>query len=139
MSKSFADQVKAWTQKAEKRMEDVFEEATKEVAKSIIEKAPEKSGFLGHSVEAQKGSIPPIREGYRGEPGATYAPKFAEINGVIEGAKLGDTIGIGVTAHYSRFAEFGIQGHEPNGMVRLTVQDWPMIVEKAVRKVKAKK
>lgn len=139
MSKDFASQVAAWTKKAKQRTEDVFQEAAKDVARSVIEKAPERSGFLQHSVEAQKGSIPPIREDYRGKPGATYAPKFAEINGVIEGAELGDTIGIGVTATYARLAEFGIDGHQANAMVRLTQQAWPEIVDRAVQRVKARK
>jgi hypothetical protein len=57
---------------------------------------------------------------------------------VIAGASLGQPIYMGFVASYAAHVEYGARGRAAVGMVRLSAQQWPQIVNQVVAEAKAR-
>lgn len=148
MAQSFAAQVGEWAAKSEKRVEAVFREATQALAnevrkpKAVGGRMPVDTGNLRRSLLASTTSMPVIREGQEDFPS-----NDGQIQLVIAGAEIGETVFLGFQAAYARRLEYGFSGtdslgrtyNQPgNGFVRLAAQRWQQIVADAARDVQAR-
>lgn len=123
-------------------LEAVFKTAAQDAFNAVAELTPVDTGFLRASLTATLHKPLPIRPGYHGykPPGhvkgeVIYPQQSYSL--VINSAQLGQTIYAAFTAEYAAHVEFGTSKQAAHGMVRLTVQRWPAIVNHAVAKVKA--
>lgn len=148
MGKSFTAQVGEWAAQTEKRLEAVFRDSAQTVANEMRKpkggggNMPVKTGNLRRSLLASTASMPGIR------PGVTNFPdNDTQINLVIAGATLGQTIHLGFQAEYARRMEYGFTGKDAlgrtynqagNGFVRLTAQRWQQIVEQSAKTVQSR-
>jgi len=137
MASSFSAQVDAWTQQSKERLEAVFHKAAEKVAEEVVARSPIRTGFLRHSFTASGSQMPIMRANARPQDGQSYAFDSGPVNLVILGVPLGRTVFLGFAAGYAGFVEFGARGRPPVGMVRLTAQRWPQIVNEAVSEAKA--
>jgi bacteriophage HK97-gp10 putative tail-component len=131
---SFAAQIDEWVKKTSQRMEAVVKTAAQNVGEEVISRTPVDTGFLRASFTATLNSIPPrLRE----LPKRDQTYPAPDINLVIEGAKLGDTIYMTFGASYARYVEYGTRNQFPAAMVRLSARNWPFHVQQAIREAKA--
>lgn len=132
---AFAATVADWVHKVEGAAEAVFKESTQElvnVAQTPIAAGGRMhvdTGFLRASLLASTSMVPPINPAARPKEGSTYPADFGQIEAVIIGAELGQTIYLGYTASYAGAREYGARGQPPDAYVRSAAQRWPMIVE----------
>lgn len=146
MAQNFSAAVGAWASKAEKRMLAVFRESAQAVANEVrIAKEnggnmPVKLGNLRRSLMASTSAMPSVRAG----KDQKFQDNDAQINLVIAGAEIGQTIYLGFQANYARRMEYGFTGEDSlgrsynqqgNGFVRLTAQQWPGIVADSAWKI----
>ncbi|WP_422366410.1 hypothetical protein [Pelagibius sp.] len=131
MAGTFSAAVDRWTLKTKRRTEAVFRTATQYVVEDVLERTPVDTGYLRASLTVTfNGPVPA-----RGQQGDGYmAPPFAL---VIAGAQLGQVIYASFGANYALPVEYGKEGREGAGMVRLAAQAWPQHVAKAVAEAKA--
>lgn len=141
---SFTTEVSEWVAKSKKRTEAVFRGSAQditEIALLPIAKGghmPVRTGFLRASGRASTESMPTIDSQanpsdaavakFGKTSGATYSADIGQINLVIAGADLGQTIYIGFTASYAKFQEAKHQ------FVGLAAQRWAEIVDVNVKK-----
>lgn len=132
--KSFSATVEDWVRRTDARMTGVFRVsarlAAEEMSRPIAEGGamPKLTGRLGRSLAASLSGMPPVD--WRAKD---FDEPAGQIEAVIAGAGIGQTIYLGFRAPYAQQAELA-DGH---GFVRLTAQHWPQIVSEAVRRVKA--
>ena len=137
MAKSFSAEVEAWVRNTHTTLTDVLREASRGVAHEVTlpkdegGPMPVVTGNLRNSLAASTTGMPPVRWGRRIK-GATsdFAPNQGQIEAVIGGAEIGQTVFLGFQAPYAQRVE------RVHGFVRLTAQRWTEIVEQAVRTVK---
>ncbi|HEL4296710.1 TPA: hypothetical protein UM674_000639 [Stenotrophomonas maltophilia] len=137
MANKFADQVKAFTEKARLRQEAIF----KGSAQKLMEEAntpegqggkmPVDTGFLRNSVAASTD----------GPPEAGGQP----VELVFLGLQVGQTVWAGWTAKYAMRMEHGFFGEDSKGrtyaqagkgFARAAAQNWAFIVEAVAKEVK---
>lgn len=139
---SFGAAVAQWADKVEGAVEAIFKEATQEVVEEMQRPVGQggrmrvDTGFLRASLLASSTSMPAISAAKPVE-GGTYTPDFGQIEAVIAGAAVGDTLYFGYTAAYAGHREYGANGQPPDAFVRLAVQNWGMTVDRTAKKVKA--
>jgi hypothetical protein len=139
----FSAQVAAWAEKVPEAVEAVFKESTQDVVREM--QTPRAAGgrmridtgFLRASLMASTASMPSINRSARPIEGGTYSYNEGQIEAVIAGAEIGDTLYFGYTASYAGHREFGANGQPPDGFVRLAAQNWGMTVDRNTAKVKA--
>ena len=71
-------------------------------------------------------------------PGGSFTPDIGEIELVIVGADLGDTIYLGYTANYGAYVHYGANGHAGRPWVDMVAQRWQQIVASKAAEVKAR-
>lgn len=131
MAKTFGAQVGAWARKSDNRLTAVFREATQRVIEQAQTPVGEggklrvDTGFLRASGQASLTGWPsgPSR---REEGNGSF-----DVNLVIAGARVGDTIYFGWTAEYARPREY----HD--GFMRSAAQNWQPIVSAVVKEAQA--
>lgn len=148
---SFSAQVSAWAAKSEARMTAVFRDAAQSVAEDVKKtipnggKMPIDTGFLRASLMASTAQMPTLDDSP--EKDKSYPDDNAQIELVIAGAQLGQTIYLGFTAVYARRLEYGFTGtdslgrtynQQGLGFVRKSAQKWPLIVKESATKIKAR-
>lgn len=141
---SFAASVAAWAEKVEGASATIFKEAAQDLVEEV--QRPRSSGgrmrvdtgFLRASLMASTSAMPQIVKGSSPGDGQTYAADFGQIEAVIAGADLGETIFLGYTAGYAAFREYGSNGQPPDAFVRTAAQRWPQIVTEAAARVKSR-
>lgn len=135
---SFSAQVSAWAAKSEQRLTAVFRDSAQTVAEEVKKTRDRgghmriKTGFLRTSLMASTSLMPPINPEARPVPGQSYPDDNGQIQLVIAGADLGETIYLGFTAAYARPREY------QDGFVRLTAQRWPSIVKASAAKIRSR-
>lgn len=140
---SFAAAVKGWADKVPEAVEAVRNESAKEVVRDMQTLRSEggrmryQTGFLWASLMASTSAMPRINPNARPVEGGSYSFNFGQVEAVIAGATLEDTLFFGYTASYAAAREFGARGQPPDGFVRLAAQNWGMIVDRNTAKVKA--
>jgi hypothetical protein len=115
-------------------MNAVFREATQRVVSAAQARIPVDTGFARASVRASLSSMPPTVKAPPGGGAASYNP--GDISAVLAGAKVGDTAFIGWTAEYAGALEFGHSQQAPSGFLRVSLEEWPRIVEQVTAQAK---
>ncbi|RVH12770.1 HK97 gp10 family phage protein [Sinorhizobium meliloti] len=140
---SFSAAVAQWADKVEGAVEAIFKEATQEVVEEMQRPVGQggrmrvDTGFLRASLLASSTSMPAISAAKPVE-GGTYTPDFGQVEAVIAGADVGDTLYFGYTASYAGYREYGANGQPADGFVRLAAQNWPIIVDRKAAELKAR-
>lgn len=144
---SFSAAVAQCADKVEGAVEAVFKEATQEVVEEM-QKPTEQggrmrvdTGFLRASLLASTAAMPSIVPGKNPAPGSgsnSYTTSFGQVEAVIAGADIGDTLYFGYTAAYAGHREYGSNGQAADGFVRLAAQNWPIIVDRKAAELKAR-
>jgi len=141
---SFSAAVAQWADKVEGAVEAVFKEATQEVVEHMQKPAGHggrmrvDTGFLRASLLASSTSMPAINASSKPTEGRAYSPDFAQVEAVIAGADIGDTLYFGYTAAYAGHREYGANGQPADGFVRMAAQNWPIIVDRKAAELKAR-
>lgn len=141
---SFSATVAAFAEKIPGAIEAVFKESVQDVVEEM--QLPVSHGgrmrvdtnFLRASLLASTASMPPINPNARPVEGQAYAFDFGQIEAVIAGADVTDTLYFGYTASYAGFREFGANGQAPDAFVRSAAQHWGTIVEGKAKELKAR-
>ncbi|MQV24196.1 HK97 gp10 family phage protein [Sinorhizobium meliloti] len=139
----FSAQIAAWAEKVPEAVEAVLKESTKEIVREM--QTPRgaggrmrvDTGFLRASLMASTAAMPSINPAAQPVEGGAYTYNDGQIEAVIAGAAVGDTLYFGYTAAYAGHREYGANGQPPDAFVRLAVQNWGMTVERTAKKVKA--
>lgn len=141
---SFSAAVAQWADKVEGAVEAIFKEATQDVVEEMQKPIGQggrmrvDTGFLRASLLASSTSMPAINASAKPVAGGSYAADFGQIEAVIAGADIGDTLYFGYTASYAGHREYGVNGQPADGFVRLAAQNWPLIVDQKASDLKAR-
>lgn len=139
---SFAAKVASFADKVEGAVEGVFKSSVQEVVNEM--QTPRaaggrmrvKTGFLRASLMASTSAMPSINRSAKPATGQSYAADFGQIEAVIAGADIGDTLYFGYTAAYAGAREYGARGQAPDAFVRSAVQNWGAIVDRNTARLK---
>ena len=134
---SFAAEVGAWVEKYEGAAEAIFKESVQELVS--IAQTPRAAGgrmrvdtgFLRASLLASTSQMPEINPAAKPPTSASAnsVPYNAgQIEAVILGLNLGDTIHLGYTAAYAIHREYGANDQPGDDWVRTAAQRWDAIV-----------
>lgn len=144
---SFSATVDAWVLKTKERSEAVFKKSAERLSEEVKNPAnlPVVTGFLRRSLMASTASMPSLDTKTAPDDKVKYPDNQGEINLVINGSSLGDTIFLGFTAVYARRLNYGFTGTDSLGrkynqagkqFAGLAAQKWPQIVSEVVRQAK---
>lgn len=131
MAQTFRAQIDEWVAQTQARMLAVFRTAAQYVIEEVRDRSPVDTGYLRNSLTVSLDGPLPMR----GASGDGYAA--APFAAVIAGADLGGTIYASFVANYAGHVEYGAQGRQGVGMVRLSVQNWQVHVDRATAEAKA--
>ncbi|WP_457586142.1 HK97 gp10 family phage protein [Ensifer canadensis] len=141
---SFSATVAAFAEKIPGAVEAVFKESVHEVSEEMLKptgaggRMRVDTGFLRASALASTTAMPTINRNANPVAGQSYAFDFGQIEAVILGADVNDTIYVGFTAAYSGYREFGANGQAPDAFVRGAAQQWQGIVDRKVSELKSR-
>lgn len=139
---SFAAAVAGWAEKVPEAIEAVRNESAKDVVRDMQTLRSEggrmrfDTGFLWSSLMASTSSMPSINARARPADGGSYSFDFGQVEAVIAGSSLDDTLYFGYTAAYAAHREYGANGQPADGFVRLAAMNWPDIVSRNAKKVR---
>lgn len=117
-------------------MTAVLRLSSQHVVEDVVSRTPVDTGFLRSSLTVSLGGPLPIRADARPAEGGSYAPQ--EYSLAINNADITSTIHASFVASYSAHVEYGARGRAGAGMVRLSAQEWPRHVTRAVAEAKAR-
>jgi hypothetical protein len=162
MAKGFSNAVIRFKDVTIAKIEAVFRQAAMEVIEEMQRVGPSMHSKIGPGDKKQggtpsggQGGHMPVDTGFlraslvvslnsparsvTNNPGQVGAFTYNEgtTSGIILAAQFGDLIYAVYTANYARHVEYGAQGRPGYGFVRLAVQNWPKIVDKVARRVRA--
>jgi hypothetical protein len=140
---SFSAQIADIAEKVEGAVEAVFKSSVQDVVNEM--QTPRgaggrlrvDTGFLRASLMASTSAMPAINPSAKPRGGGAYNFDFGQIEAVIAGADLGDTLYFGYTAAYAGHREYGANGLPPDAFVRSAAQNWPIIVDRNAARLKA--
>lgn len=136
----FASAVDQWALQTEQRLEAVVKTAAQDVASEMIRpvgaggRLRVDTGFLRASLRSSTSAPPQIDPS--NQPGAGAGFGDPDVALTILGAAIGQPIYLGFTASYAAHREYGANGQAPDGFVRGAAEQWPSLVNGAVRKVR---
>ncbi|MBD9635472.1 HK97 gp10 family phage protein [Ensifer sp. ENS07] len=139
---SFAATVAAFAEKVPGAVEAVFKESVHDVTEEMLKptgaggRMRVDTGFLRASALASTTAMPTIKSQSGPVAGQNYAFDFGQIEAVILGADVNDTIYVGFTAGYAVHREFGANGQAPDAFVRSAAQQWQGIVNQKASELK---
>lgn len=139
---SFSATVAAFAEKIPGAVEAVFKEAVHDVSEEMLKptgaggRMRVDTGFLRASALASTTAMPTINRNSGPVEGSSYPFDFGQIEAVILGADVNDTIYVGFTAGYAVYREFGANGQAPDAFVRGAAQQWQGIVDRKVGELK---
>lgn len=139
---NFAAAVADWVKKVEGATEAVFKESAQEVVsqmqmpRSAGGRMRVDTGFLRASLMASTSAMPSIQPSAKPVDGNSYSPDAGQIEAVIAGADLGQTLYFGYSASYAAAREYGARGQAPDAFVRTAAQRWQAIVDSKVAELK---
>ncbi|TCV66282.1 HK97 gp10 family phage protein [Neorhizobium sp. S3-V5DH] len=138
---SFSAKIAAFAEKVPEAFEAVFKESTQEVVREMQTLTREggrmryDTGFLWASLMASTSAMPRINPNAYPAEGGSYAFDFGQVEAVIAGADVSDTLYFGYTAAYAAYREFGARGQPPDAFVRSAAQNWDVIVNRNAKRV----
>lgn len=139
---SFAAAVAGWAEKVPEAVEAVRNQSAADVVKDMQTLRSEggrmryDTGFLWASLMASTSAMPNINPSARPTEGGSYSFDFGQVEAVIAGASLDDTLYFGYTASYAAHREYGSNGQPADGFVRLAAMNWQQIVNRNAEKVR---
>lgn len=140
---SFAAQVSDWVRETKARTDAVYRESaqrvveTMQVPRAMGGNMRVDTGFLRASLVATTtGILPPMQDKPDGV--AAFAYDAGQINLVINGADITDTITVAYTANYARPREYGSRGQPGDRFVSLAAQQWQRIVSEVATEAQAR-
>ena len=116
--------VLGWVKGSNHKALQVMKEATAEAAARVIERTPVDTGFA-------RANWFPVVNGRQAAGGTGAVVASVSFSGV----QVGDRIGVVNNVEYIRALEYGHSQQAPQGMVRVTVAQWPAIVREVAAKV----
>lgn len=137
MTDVFSKAVRDFSEKTKQRIDAVFRSSAQDVAEEMVTPIYKggnmrvKTGFLRASLRASTEAMPSIDPNARPKVDAklgSYPESTDQINLVIAGVNLDQTIFLGFTASYARPREYR------DGFVRLAAQRWETIVDANIEK-----
>ena len=140
---SFAAEVSDWVRQTKARTDAVYRESAQRVVEAM--QVPRAmggnmrvdTGFLRASLVATTtGILPPLQDKPDGVPAFSY--DAGQINLVINGADITDTITVAYTANYARPREYGSRGQPGDRFVALAAQQWRRIVSEVATEAQAR-
>lgn len=140
---SFAAEVSDWVRQTKGAAREVYRESaqrvveTMQVPRAMGGNMRVDTGFLRASLVATTtGIIPPLQGKPDGVPAFSY--DAGQINLVINGADITDTITVAYTANYARPREYGSRGQPGDRFVALAAQQWQRIVSEVATEAQAR-
>lgn len=133
--RDFSAQVDDWVRASSERLNAVFRESVQRTVAIAQSNVPVDTGFLRASVRMSKSSMPPLRE-RRGDRKRKWDRAEANVTLTLAGAKVGDTLFVGYTAHYAVFVEYGTSRMAAQPFVGPAVQQWDKTVASVVEELK---
>jgi hypothetical protein len=140
---SFAAQVSDWVRETKGAAREVYRESaqrvveTMQVPRAMGGNMRVDTGFLRASLVATTtGMLPPLQDKPDGV--AAFAYDAGQINLVINGADITDTITVAYTANYARPREYGARGQPGDRFVALAAQQWQRIVSEVATEAQAR-
>lgn len=135
MASSFSAQIDDWVRRVKGAEEAVFKSAVQELVARLNQTAPVDTGFLRASLTASTNEMPALT---RTNPnGASFQVAGGQIEAVIAGSELGQTIYLGYTAQYGAYVHYyGAGGRAPRPWVEMVAQQWQEIVSEKVSEAK---
>ena len=130
---SFSHSVDAWVAKSKQRLDAVFKTSAQYVFEDVIDRTRVDTGYLVNSFTVTLNTPLPMRADAKAPEGTAknaYQPQPFALE--IANADLTDTIYGTFVANYA-----GVREHY-DGMVRLSAQNWPQHVNRAVAEAKAR-
>ena len=131
----FAAAVGDWVYRVEGALEVVFKESVQELVSQLNSLAPVDTGFLRASLRASTSAMPVLS---LDNPGGAHSIDAGEIELVILGADIGDTIYLGYTAKYGALVHYGANGRSGRPWVDMVAQRWASIVAAKSAEVNAR-
>lgn len=129
----FTAKIEEWAKKVKGAETLVFQESVDELQKRLTLTAPVDTGFLRASLVASNTAMPSLT---RENPGGSFTVDESQIEAVISGSEIDDTIYLGYTARYGSYVHYGANGRPPRPWVQLVAQQWQEIVTEKAAKVK---
>lgn len=131
----FAAAVGNWCDRVEGAVEAIFKTSAQDIVGEMQKprgaggRMRVVTGFLRASLLASTSQMPNINPAAKPVKGRTY-PDVGQVEVVIAGSELGQTIYFGYTAAYAAHREYGARGQAPDAFVRTAAQAWPQVVAK---------
>lgn len=148
MAGTFAAAVGAWADQVEGALDVIFRESAEELVRvmdlllveAVYYRPPapsgyRRTGFLRASLVASTTAMPMLT---RDNPGAAVPADLGDVVLVINGAELGDTIYLGMTAKYAPMVHYGANGVAGRPWIDMAAQRWPQIVAQKASEVKTR-
>jgi hypothetical protein len=146
-NQSFSATVGAWAKKVKDAEKFIFQRSAQRLAKELTDEVtklvydqppaptyPKRTGFLRASLMASNAEMPLA---ILDNPGSgTHDVDWGQIQLVINGTDLGDTIYLGYTAKYGPYVSAGANGQPPKPWVELVAQRWQQIVDEVAEEVR---
>jgi hypothetical protein len=123
----FANQMKAWERKTERKMDLAVRKIALEMFRRIILKSPVDTGRFRGNWQLAIGSVP---EGTLELDDKTGTATIAKGAATALGFNAGETIFFTNNLPYARRLEEGYSQQAPNGMVALTIQEFQSVVSR---------
>ena len=123
----FANQMKAWERKTERKMDLAVRKIALEMFRKIILKSPVDTGRFRGNWQLAIGSVP---EGTLELDDKTGTATIAKGAATALGFNAGETIFFANNLPYARRLEEGYSQQAPNGMVALTIQEFESVVSR---------
>jgi hypothetical protein len=141
---SFSAQVAAFAEKIPGAVEAVFKESVQELVAEMQTPIGQggrmrvDTGFLRASLMASTAAMPAINSSSKPVDGQSYGYDAGQIEAVILGSDINDTLFFGYTAAYAGHREYGSNGQAPDAFVRSAAQRWDSTVEMKARELKSR-
>lgn len=126
---SFELDIAKWCEKAGGNIDLVIRKISLDVFKRVVMKTAVDSGRARGSWQCAIGSIPSGQVNHLDKSGAATISRIAA---TVSSAKAGDVVYLMSSLSYIRPLEYGWSKQSPNGMVRITLAEFPQVVRKAV-------
>lgn len=132
MAGSFELDIQRFVDKAKGNIDLVIRKIALDMFKRVIMKSPVDTGRFRANFQVAIGSMP---AGTLEIDDKTGAATISKVTAATLGLSAGQTIYLVNNLAYARRLEYGHSKQAPNGMVRITVQEFPGVVNKAASEV----
>lgn len=129
---SFELDIQRFVEKAKGNVDLVVRKISLDIFHRVIIKSPVKSGRFKGNWQVAIGSIPAGTLELNDKSGAAT---ISRVDAAVLGLKAGEVIYLVNNLAYARRLEYGHSKQAPSGMVRLTLQEFPGVVNKAASEV----